>query len=557
MLIRHKGTLIDTSEVLLEIERAELEQSLAAFTAAAWPAIDSAPFAHGGYVIDAISEHLEAVVDGHIQGLLINVPPRFSKSTIVGTMLPAWVYAQPGRTPLAGPGCSFLCASYGMSLSVQDSVRCRTLLLSDWYQRRWGDRFAITDDQNTKTRFATSANGVRIAISVGSATTGLGATYLIGDDLNNATEANSEAVLRSTIDWWQTAFYNRLNNSKPGHGARIVIAQRLNELDISGHILEAHPEFVHLCLPMRYEADRSFYTVLVPGSATADGRAVTWRDPREREGELLWPERFDEDQVALLEKTLGPYGAAGQLQQRPAPAGGGILKAEWWQTWVPNEFPPFSYILASLDCAYTAKTENDYSAMVILGIWYGSSETMVTRHVDRYGRVRDSEVVEHDEINGLPRVMLMTAWQEKLELHELVKKVAKTCRDLKADKVLVENKAAGISVGQELRRIYGATEEFAVQLYDPKNLDKVARLHSVAPLFAEGTVFAPDRNWADTVIQQCASFPKGRNDDLVDAMSQGMRHLRDLGLLVRSPEREAEIEEAMRYTKPLQPLYPV
>jgi len=556
VLIRHAGRVIDTSEVLLDLERDELETSLAAFTAAAWPAIDSAPFAHGGYVIDAISEHLEAVVDGHIQGLLINVPPRFSKSTIVGTMLPAWVYAQPRRTPLSGPGTSFLCASYGMGLSVQDSVRCRTLISSDWYQRRWGDRFRITSDQNTKTRFATDANGARIAISVGSATTGLGATYLIGDDLNNAVEANSEAILRSTIDWWQSAFYNRLNNSRPGFGARIVIAQRLNELDISGHILEAHPEFTHLCLPMRFEGARSFYTVLVPAERAEDGVPVLWKDPRQTEGELLWPERFGEEQVALLEKTLGPYGTAGQLQQRPAPAGGGILKAEWWQTWVPDEFPPFSYILASLDTAYTAKTENDYSAMVVLGIWYGSSETMVTRHVDRYGRVRDSEVLEHDEINGLPRVMLMTAWQERLELHDLVSKVAKTCRSLKVDKVLVENKASGISVGQELRRIYGATEDFGIQLHDPKSIDKVARLHSVAPLFAEGTVFAPDRNWADLVIQQCASFPKGRHDDLVDALSQGVRHLRDMGLMVRSPEREAEVEEGMRHVAPLQPLYP-
>ena len=134
------------------------------------------------------------------------------------------VWAQNARTPLAGPGAQFLHAGYAMALSLQDSVKCRTLIQSDWYQKRWGHRFKLTGDTNTKQRFQNDQNGIRNTVSVGGATTGLGGNYLIGDDLNNSAEANSEAVIKSTIEWWDMAWYNRLNNSKPGYGCRIVIA---------------------------------------------------------------------------------------------------------------------------------------------------------------------------------------------------------------------------------------------------------------------------------------------------------------------------------------------
>jgi len=514
MLIRLGADLIDRDEALLEIERCELEASLYDFTVAAWPTIDSAPFAHGGYALQAICEHLEACCDGYIPNLLINVPPRFSKSTICGVMFPAWVWTQRANTPLAGPGAQFLHAGYAMALSLQDSVKCRTLLQSDWYQKRWGDRFQLVGDMNTKTRFQNNKNGIRNTVSVGGATTGLGGNYLIGDDLNNSAEANSEAIINSTIEWWDMAWYNRLNNSKPGHGCRIVIAQRLSELDISGHVLEKGVgDWQHLCLPMRYEPERSFHTTLVPAHLTEDNQPVKWSDPRTVPGELLWPERFDEEQVRLLEKTLGPWGAAGQLQQRPEPAGGGIIKREWWQTWIDEAFPPFHFIVASLDTAYGLKEENDYSALTVWGVFYGTSEIRSTRHVNRYGKQSVIQPGEVDDIDGLPRVMLMTAFQDRLELHNLVTKVGDTCRRLKVDRLLIENKASGISVAQEIRRIYGH-EEFAVQLVDPRGQDKLARLYSVQHLFAEEMIYAPDRAWADMVITQVGQFPKGRNDDL-------------------------------------------
>jgi predicted phage terminase large subunit-like protein len=158
----------------------------------------------------------------------------------------------------------------------------------------------------------------------------------------------------------------------------------------------------------------------------------------------------------------------------------------------------------------------------------------------------------------MSKVVLMYAFAERLEFHALVKRVAEACRSMKVDQLLIEGKASGISVAQEIRRLYGH-EGWAVHLKNPGNQDKLARLYSVQHLFSEGMVYAPDKTWAEAVIRQVASFPKGKHDDMVDSTSQAIRHLRDTGLLIRSEERIAEIDEAMQYvnTRIPEPLYSV
>jgi len=153
--------------------------------------------------------------------------------------------------------------------------------------------------------------------------------------------------------------------------------------------------------------------------------------------------------------------------------------------------------------------------------------------------------------------MLMYAWQGRYELHDLVSKVAQTCRDLKVDQLLIENKAAGHSVAQEIRRMYGY-EKFGVTMFDPKSQDKVARLYSVQHLFAEGLVYAPLKQWSEMVITQVGQFPKGKHDDLVDTVSMAMRHLRDTGSILRSDEWRSEVQDARSFEGRgnLSPLYP-
>ena len=418
-------------------------------------------------------------------------------SSITSVALPAWTWAQRNTGPTSGPGVQFLHASYAEKLSMRDSVKCRRMIESPWYQRYWGERFKLNADQNTKHRFSNTMRGERLITSIGGTATGEGGSIIVIDDPNAANEAFSEATIHSTIEWWDTTMSTRLNDPKTG--AYIIIQQRLAEDDLTGHILSKDKgEYTHLMIPMRFEPERSFMT------------SIGWEDPRTKQGELLWPARFGEREVKALEGSLGPFAAAGQLQQRPEPAGGGIIKRDWWMNWEADKFPPMSFICASVDTAYTEKTENDYSAMTVWGVFSGDVVAQASRVVGMDGRAMD---VDRQYIESAPRVMLMSAWQERLPLHELVQKIAKTCKVMRVDTLWIEGKASGISVSQEMRRLY-ANEAWGVQLVDPKNIDKVSRLYSVQHIFSEGLVYAPDRSWADMVITQVSQFPKGKHDDL-------------------------------------------
>jgi hypothetical protein len=334
MLVDLGGVIVDAESQLRELDRVECEDSLYLFLKYGWRQIDPSPW-KDGWPIEAVAEHLQAVVDGEIRRLIINIPPRMGKSSITSVALPAWTWAQPFSSPTSGPNVQFLHASYANQLTLRDSVKCRRLIESAWYQGLWGERFKLNSDQNTKSRFSNDKGGERLITSIGAAVTGEGGSIIVVDDPNAANEAFSEANIQATIDWWDGTMSTRLNDPKTG--AYIIIQQRLAEDDLTGHILSKDVgEWTHLCLPMRYEPERSFVT------------SIGWKDPRTEPNELLWPERFGEDQVKTLEKVLGPFSAAGQLQQRPEPAGGGVIKRScgslklfrpWILFWPPS-IPP-------------------------------------------------------------------------------------------------------------------------------------------------------------------------------------------------------------------------
>jgi predicted phage terminase large subunit-like protein len=539
---------IDLDAQLLDINRADYEGSLYLFLKAAWPYIDSADWKDGWH-IDAICEHLQAVVDGKIRRLIINLPPRHCKSILLSVAFPAWVWIQQHKSGTSGPGVPFLYASYNDKLSLRDSVKCRRLIESPWFQRLWGNRFALVSDQNTKSRFTNDKGGDRLITSIDAGVTGEGGNIICIDDPLAANDIASAAAIENVIDWWTTAMPTRLND--PETGAYIIIMQRLAQTDLTGYILENEIEgWTHLCLPGRFEPDRAMTT------------SIGWSDPRTVEGQLLWPERFSEASLKRLEKTMGPWTFNGQIQQRPQPKGGGIIKEEWWMAWKGEKFPQMDYILAVLDTAYTEDTMRDPSGMMIWGVFTDEKPPDATSwvHGDVHnpsGLQANRVSVDHTSFGFAPRVMLLWAWDEHLELHELVSKVAKTCVEFKVDQLVIENKGPGISVAQEIRRLYNR-EKFGVELFDPKAQDKTARLYSVQHIFAEHMVWAPDeRPWVNRVIDQIAIFPKGKHDEYVDLTSMGLRKLRDMGLLVRAPEREADIEENLRYVARQEPLYAV
>jgi predicted phage terminase large subunit-like protein len=557
-LVNYHGQKIDLEAQLEELRRAKYEDSLYEFLKAGWKYIDPAPF-KDGWVLGALAEHLEAVVDGQIRRLMIHIPPRCSKSSICSVAFPAWVWAQPIDSPTSGPGVPIVGGSYAFKLSVRDSGKCRRLIKSPWYQKYWGQRVVITPDNDQKLRFSNVAGGERLVTSVDGGVTGEGGNIIIIDDANNAKEVLSEAIIEKTNeDWWDGTMSTRLNDPKTG--AFIVIQQRLGENDLSGHIQrkEDWPDWCHLMLPMEYERDRA--AMIYPN-------IIGWSDPREEEGELLWPARFGHKEVTTLKSNLGSWRAAGQLQQRPEPQGGGIIKRDHWQLWPPEgeatddlgniikpaAFPPMDYILASLDTAYTLDNMNDPSALTVWGVFSGD---VIARDL----KVSDTMT---QRVYGTPaaRVMLMYAWTGREELHGLVNRVNRICGrgpgGMRVDKLLIENKGPGISVAQELRRLF-ANGGYAVQLNDPGRTDKVARLYSVQNIFEELAVFAPERSWSEAVMHQCGSFPNGDHDDLVDTVSQALRHLRDIGLLSRAEERFAELDDRLNngIGRALPPLYP-
>lgn len=540
-ILEFGGLKIDLREQMKRIEAYESEQSLYNFLQCAWPYFESGPFTDG-WVLQAVCEALQAVTDGEIRRLIVNIPPRTGKTNIISAAWPAWTWAQSYISHTSGPGVEFIASSYNLKLAREGSDKCRRIIRSDWYQRLFGDRFQVRGDKDGMDQFANDKFGQRTVRSVGSGITGLGANILLIDDANSASDEHSEVTREGVVEWYSGTLVSRLND--PKLGAIVNVQQRIAENDLTGWLLENQSEdWEHLCLPMRFEEDRK--TVLCTG----------WEDPRQTNGELLWPERFGETEVANLEKSMGPFRAAGQLQQRPEPAGGGIIKREWWQLWGEPAYPPFDYILASCDTAYGEKQTSDYSAMTIWGVFSQDGNSTATRMLDADGRPM---YMDRGPNMHAPKLMMMYAWAERLEFHELVEKIAQTARRFKVDKLLIENKASGISVAQELRRMY-AWENFSVQLSNPGNLDKMARLYSVQHLFADKIIYAPDKEWAEKVIAQVGQFPKGRNDDLVDTVSMAVRKLRDMGMLTLGAERHNQINESIQFQsrQEIKQLYPI
>ena len=513
-------------------ERGDYENSLISFAEYVWPVVEPAiPFIKG-WAIEAIAEHLEAVSYGHLKRLLINVPPGFTKSLLTDCFWPAWEWG-----PLNRPWTRYMCAAYSNHLTERDNMRCRNIVISDRYRRLWGDRFKISNEQFTKIKFANDRTGWKLATSVGGIGTGERADRVICDDPNNPMEMESEAVRYSTNMWFTEVIPDRLNN--PSESAIVVIQQRTHEEDVSGTAIAREMGYTHLMIPMEHDKGRHCVTVL---GINEEGEKVVWEDPREEEFELAWPERFTKEVSENLKRDKGPYAWAGQYQQSPEPRGGSIIKRDYWQLWEEPKFPQFEFILGSLDTAYTAKEENDASALTIWGMF-------------------------RDRANN-PKVMLMWAWQERLEFNELVQRVIDTCTISKenkpgprfsVDKLLIEAKASGQSVGQELHRLFRGTGKLGVELINPTVYgDKVARVYAIQHLFADEMIYAPDRAYADMVINQCAIFPKGK-DDLVDSVSQALRYLRDCGFALKRDEYSIAANEELMYRSPstTAPLYSV
>lgn len=529
----------------LEVRRERKKQSrpggLIEFVRRFWNVLEPETKLVEGWVLYAICEHLEAVTFGKITRLLINVPPGSMKSLMVNVFWPAWEWGPMGMAHLR-----YVSFSYSSGLTERDNTKFRKLVMHDKYRELWGDKFNLEKEGEIK--ITNDKTGSKFASSVKGIGTGERGDRVVIDDPHDVHKSESDIIRTDTVRWFRETITDRLNNLDDS--SIIIIMQRVHQLDISGFILEQGWPYCHLMVPMEFETGREPYNT------------IGWADPRTEDGDLAWPERFSPEAVANIEREKGSFAYAGQYQQRPAPRGGGIIKREHWRPYTAEECPRFgvpwpklpvmSYTVLSLDTAQTEKKQNDPSAAVILGVCRDQWENR--------------------------RLILMWAWAERLELYDLIKKVEETCKKFKVNRVLIEDKASGHPVAQELRRRARHISDvlshnpktldrsdFGVQLINPEG-DKVARAYSVQNLFECGLIYAPAegtgngdylfKDWAEKVITELAELPKGQHDDLADAMTQALVYLRTLGLAQMPDEDEMDHIDDHKYVRAPQPLYP-
>ena len=493
--------------VQAEIDRRNASAKLYEFVKQAWHVVEPGiPFIPSWH-IETICEHLEAVSAGDIQRLLINIPPRHSKSTIVSVMWPMWEW-------ITTPEQKFLCASYSGSLAIRDNLKARRLVQSPWFQARWGHMFNLAGDQNAKQRFENDKTGYRIATSVGGTATGEGGSRLILDDPHGAQDAQSDAMRESALEWFNMVWSTRLNNPKTD--AMVTVMQRLHERDISGYILEYLKDWEHICIPAEWDGKER---------RTSLGAY----DPRKTKGELICPDRFGPAEITKIKQNLGEYGTSGQLQQDPTPSEGGILKTKYFNLWPHDQgLPAFEYIIQSYDTAFTERTTGDPTACTVWAVF---------------------------TYQGQRNAMLIDAWDEHLSYPELRERAIKDwateyggmtkdspyTRAKRADRMLIEYKASGQSLIQDLK-----LAKIPAVSYNPFNADKISRAHQAAPTLELGLLWIPESkknptqavSWASGFLKQMAKFPVAEHDDYVDTFTQVIIYLKNEGWFELPTARE-------------------
>ena len=335
------GALAETREAIAK----EGQLKLTSFIKLAWHAVEPArQYVHGWHV-DAIAEHLTAITSGQLIRLLITIPPGMMKSLLSAVFWPAWEWGPAGR-----PSIRFIGFSYEQQLSTRDALRCRRLMQSDWYRTLWGDQFNFVDDQNVKTRYENDKTGYRISDYVGGGTGDRGDRDIV-DDPHNVKDGESDAMRLRAQLWLSETLPSRLND--PDRSAIVVIHHRIHSGDMAGEIIARDLGYEHLMLPMEFEVARRCKT------------SIGFKDPRTKEGELLFPARFPKEVVERDKHAMGSYACAGQFQQRPAPRGGGIIKRDWFEIVGPP--PADCYWVRYWDLAASEEAGSAYTSGVLIG----------------------------------------------------------------------------------------------------------------------------------------------------------------------------------------------
>ena len=444
-----------------------LRRDLSAFSQRAFYHLNPSTPYLANWHLDLLAAKLEACRRGRITRLIVCVPPRSLKSHCASVALPAWWL---GHDPTA----QLLCVSYAQDLADKHARDCRSVMTSPWYTALF-PRTCLSREKHALAEFLTTRQGVRLATSVGGVLTGRGADVLIIDDPLKPEEAVSDSQRRKVNDWYSHTLYSRLN--RKATGCIILIMQRLHEDDLVGHVLKYEPWEV-VSLPAIAEADE------VHRYETPYGRVEHHR----RTGEALHPERESVETLLQVKQNLGAYHFAGQYQQTPAPLDGGLVKRDWFRSYRAAELPRrFDQIVQSWDTANKASELADYSVCTTWGL--------VNRQ--RY---------------------LLDVRRQQVNYPELKRAVLANARQWHATVILIEDRASGTQLLQELQ----AEGLVAVTGIDPVG-DKVMRFHAQTAVIEQGRVWLPhEAPWREPLLHELTTFPKSAYDDQVDSVAQAL-----------------------------------
>ena len=424
------------------------------------------------------------VIEGKKKRVIVNIAPRMGKSEFASYLFPAWFLGQ-------YPDKKIIMATHTAGLSEDFGRRVRNLLDAEEYREIFPNTL-IADDQKAAGKWSTSAGGQYYAVGVGGALAGRGADLFVIDDPHSEQDikANSRATFDNAWSWFQTGPLQRLMPD----GRVIVVMTRWSLIDLTGKLIN---------FQIKNPESDPWEIVELPAILPS--------------GKSLWPEQWPVEQLEQKRTAMDPRYWNAQYMQQPTSEGAALIKRADWRIWEGEDPPPCEFVIQSWDTAHETKTSSDYTACTTWGVWYNEEENM------------------------RPSVMLLDAFKERMEFPELKEAALRQYHEWKPDSFLVEKKAAGAPLIQELRRMGIPVDEFS----PPRGNDKIARLNAVSDLFASGSVWAPDRRWARDVIEEVVAFPVGEHDDYVDTMTQALLRFRNGGLITLPSD---EVDEP-RYFK--------
>lgn len=442
--------------------------AFAKFLPEAWPVIEPLNAFRANWHIDCIAEYLEAVDNGEIPRLVINIQPRSAKSSIVSVAWPVWTWTQ-------RPWQRFIFASYSKELSTRHSVDRRRILESDWYRTRWGSIVSMQADQDRKDMFENTARGTMFATSIGGSITGMGADVIVFDDLINPKEAESKAEREKALREFDQSFSTRLNDKK--NGRMVIVEQRLHASDLTSHVLR-QGGWTHLCLPAMAE------------KKTVIEFPISKRTIVREAGDILHPDREGAREIEQAKRALGSRAFAAQYQQNPTSEIGNILKRTWWKFWkvLPSGF---DLTITSWDMNFKETKDGSY----VVGQAWGK------RGGDYF---------------------LLGQTRQRMDFADTIQAViALTAKFPNAGGHLIEDRANGPAIISALqKRISGIVP------IEPTG-SKIARAQAISPVVEAGNVYLPDPEqhpWVHEFIEEAAAFKgiDGEMNDQVDALTQAI-----------------------------------